>query len=76
MSSDLRLVAQKEIAGFDVTLETELGQNLGRDWYINIERRIARKLYGALWLATEQEGRTLPIGAAYGLDLKVRVEAD
>ena len=76
LSSDLRLVAQKEIGGFDVTMETALGQNLGRDWYMSVERRIAQRLYASAWLATEQEGRTLPIGAAYGLDLKLRVEGD
>ncbi len=77
LSSDLRLVAQKQVAGFDVTVETALGQNLGRDWYASIERRIAQRLYLSAWLATEQEGRTLPaIGAAYGLDLKLRVEGD
>lgn len=76
LSSDLRLVAQKEIGGFDVTAETALGQNLGRDWYLSIERRIAQRLYASAWLATEQEGRTLPIGAAYGFDLKLRVEGD
>lgn len=76
LSSDLRLVAQKQVAGFDVTVETALGQNLGRDWYASVERRIAQKLYLSAWLATEQEGRTLPIGAAYGLDLKLRVEGD
>ena len=76
VSSDLRLVAQKQLYGFDVTMETALGQNLGRDWYLSVERRIAQKLYLAAWLATEQEGRTLPIGAAYGLDLKLRVEGD
>lgn len=76
VSSDLRLVAQKQLYGFDVTMETALGQNLGRDWYVSVERRIAQKLYLAAWLATEQEGRTLPIGAAYGLDLKLRVEGD
>jgi hypothetical protein len=76
LSSDLRLVAQKEVGGFDVTVETALGQNVGRDWYMSIERRIAQRLYASAWLATEQEGRTLPIGAAYGLDLKLRVEGD
>lgn len=76
LSSDLRLVAQKQVAGFDVTVDTALGQNLGRDWYASVERRIAQRLYLSAWLATQQEGRTLPIGAAYGLDLKLRVEGD
>ncbi len=76
VSSDLRLVAQKELGGFEVTMETGLTQNVGREWYLSVERRIAQRLYASTWLSTEQEGRSLPVGAAAGLDLKLRVEGN
>ncbi len=76
VTSDLRLVAEKQISGFDLTVEKRLGVNLESDWYLSIERRIAEKLYATAYVATRQEGRSLPIGAAYGAEFKWKWEFD
>jgi len=59
-----------------LTLETALGAGLGSDWYVSAERRIAERLYVRGYAATRQEGRALPIGAAYGAEFKLRWELD
>lgn len=76
VTSDLRLVAEKQLGEFDLTVETRLGVNALEDWYASIERRIAEKLYATAYVATEQEGRSLPIGAAYGAEFKWKWEFD
>jgi len=76
VSSDLRFVAEKQVGDFDITVETSLGQSLGQDWYASVERRIAQRLYATTYIATQQEGRSLPIGAAYGAEFKFRWDAD
>jgi len=76
VSSEVRLVAEKEYAGFDITVEKNLGAGLGTDWYASVERRIAQRMYATAYVATRQEGRSLPIGAAYGAEFKFRWEAD
>lgn len=75
-TSGLRLVATKQVGDFDFTVETTVSDGVGRDWYASVERRLAQRLYATLYLATEQEGRTLPIGAAYGAEFKLRWEWD
>lgn len=50
--------------------------NLESDWYASVERRIAEKLYATAYVATRQEGRSLPIGAAYGAEFKWKWEFD
>lgn len=76
VSSDLRLVAEKTVGDFDITVEKALGVNLGSDWYASVERRIAERLYATAYVATRQEGRALPIGAAYGAEFKLKWELD
>ena len=76
VSSDLRFVAEKQIGNFDLTVETSLGQQIGQDWYAAVERRIASRLYATAYAATQQEGRSLPIGAAYGAEFKLRWDLD
>ncbi|MFN7143997.1 MAG: translocation/assembly module TamB domain-containing protein, partial [Myxococcota bacterium] len=76
VSSDLRLVAEKQVGDFDITVEKRLGVNLASDWYASVERRIAEKLYATAYVATRQEGRSLPIGAAYGAEFKWKWEFD
>lgn len=76
VSSELRLVAEKELEGFDITVEKGLGRDWGQDWYASVERRVARRLYATAYVATRQEGRSLPIGAAYGAEFKFRWELD
>lgn len=72
LSSDLRLVAEKDLFDFTITGES----NFDQDWYLSIERRIAQNLYASAYAATQQEGRSLPIGAAYGAEFKYRWEFD
>lgn len=74
VSSNLRLVAEKEVEGFDLTLETTVSGGFGRDYYVSVERRIIERMYATAYLATQQEGRSLPIGAAYGAEFKLRWE--
>ncbi|MDP2306823.1 MAG: translocation/assembly module TamB domain-containing protein [Pseudomonadota bacterium] len=76
VTSDLRLVAEKQVGEFDITVEKALGVNLGSDWYASVERRIAERLYATAYVATRQEGRSLPIGAAYGAEFKLKWELD
>ena len=72
LSSDLRLVAEKDLFDFSITGES----NFDQDWYLSIERRIAQNLYASAYAVTQQEGRSLPIGAAYGAEFKYRWEFD
>ncbi len=76
VTSDLRLVAEKQVGEFDITVEKALGVNFGSDWYASVERRIAERLYATAYVATRQEGRSLPIGAAYGAEFKLKWELD
>ena len=76
VSSDLRLVAEKQWEGFSFTVEKNLSSGLGSDWYASVERRIAQRLYATAYVATRQEGRALPIGGAYGAEFTVKLEAD
>jgi len=74
VSSDLRLVAEKAWQGFDFTLETTVTGGFGQDYYVSVERRLAERMYATAYLATQQEGRSLPIGAAYGTEFRLRWE--
>lgn len=76
VSSELRLLAEKQVGDVTLTGETALGAGLGNDWYASAERRMAERLYIRTYVATRQEGRALPIGAAYGTEFKVRWELD
>lgn len=75
-SNELRLVATKAVGDFDVTVETTVSQGVGRDWYASVERRLAERLYATVYMATQQEGRSLPIGAAWGAEMTFRWEWD
>jgi hypothetical protein len=74
VSSELRLVVEKQVGEVGLTWETALGSSLGTDWYAGAERRLAERLYVRTYVATRQEGRALPIGAAYGTEFKLRWE--
>ncbi|MEN9786417.1 MAG: hypothetical protein RLZZ299_1681 [Pseudomonadota bacterium] len=76
VNSELRLVAEKRVGDLDLTVEKSLGAGLGGDWYASVERRLAQRLYATGYVATRQEGRALPIGAAYGTEFKLRWEFD
>ncbi len=75
VSSEIRLLAEKDL-GWDTTLILE--QNLSRtsDAYIGFDKQLARTLYMRAYWASQQYGRSLPIGGAYGLDVNLRWEFD
>jgi hypothetical protein len=79
LSSDLRLLYENELddLGMPGTLMI-FEQNLTRvsDTYLGLEQRLARTLFGRTYWASEQHGRHLAIGGAYGLEMKVRWELD
>jgi len=79
LSSDLRLLYENELD--DLRLPGTLmifEQNLTRvsDTYLGLEQRLARTLFARTYWASEQHGRHLAIGGAYGLEMKVRWELD
>ncbi|MFZ5477177.1 MAG: translocation/assembly module TamB domain-containing protein [Myxococcota bacterium] len=76
LSSELRLVAEKQWNGFDFTVEKSLSSGLDADWYASVERRLTDRFFATAYVATRQEGRSLPIGAAYGAELKFRLDVD
>jgi len=73
VSSEIRLLAEKDL-GWDTTLILE--QNLSRtsDTYIGFDKQLARTLYARAYWASQQYGRSLAIGGAYGLDVNLRWE--
>lgn len=74
VSTDPRIVAEKDnLYGFNLTLEMAL--NDPSDWYVSVERRIARRLYATTYATTNQVGRTTPL-AAIGGEFKMRWEFD
>jgi hypothetical protein len=79
LSSDLRLLYENELddLGLPGTLMI-FEQNLTRvsDTYLGLEQRLARTLFARTYWASEQHGRHLAIGGAYGLEMKVRWELD
>ena len=79
VSSDLRLLYENDLS--DVGLPGSLmifEQNISRasDTYLGFEQRLARKLFARTYWGSEQVGRYLDIGGAYGLEMKVRWELD
>ncbi len=79
VTSELRLLYENELA--DVGLPGTMmifEQNISRstDTYLGIEQRLARKLYARTYWGSEQVGRYMDLGGAYGFDVKVRWELD
>ncbi len=75
VTSELRLLAEKDITE-DTRLTLEQNLNRVDDTYLSLEQRLARRLYLRGYWATEQEGRYMEIGGAYGLDFNLRWELD
>lgn len=72
VSDEPRLVAEiDDIAGFDVTVEGALSG----DWYVGVERRVARRLYATAYATSDAIGRSVAV-AAVGSEFKLRWEAD
>ena len=79
VTSELRLLYENELS--DVGLPGTLmifEQNISRssDTYLGIEQRLARTLYARTYWGSEQVGRYLDLGGAYGFDVKIRWELD
>lgn len=73
VSSEIRLLAEKDL-GWDTRLVLE--QNLldASDTYIALDKQLAKTLYARIYWASQQYGRSLAIGGAYGLDVNLRWE--
>jgi hypothetical protein len=79
VTSELRLLYENELS--DVGLPGTMmifEQNISRssDTYLGIEQRLARTLYARTYWGSEQVGRYLDLGGAYGFDVKIRWELD
>jgi hypothetical protein len=79
VTSELRLLYENELT--DVGLPGSLmilEQNISRanDTYLGFEQRLARTLYARTYWGSQQVGRFLDVGGAYGLEVKVRWELD
>lgn len=73
MSSSLRLLAEKDLSS-DSTLSVEQSFNRSGDVYVSFEQRLAERLVSEVFWGTEQKGRYLNIGGAYGASLRLRWE--
>ena len=73
VSSEIRLLAEKDL-GWDTRLVLE--QNLldASETYIALDKQLAKTLYARIYWASQQYGRSLAIGGAYGLDVNLRWE--
>jgi len=73
VSSDLRLLYENDLwDGGRIIFEQNVGG--GRDTYVGLEQKLARRLYLRGWWSNAQQERTLQIGGAYGIDMSVRWE--
>ena len=75
ISSEVRLLAEKDL-GWDTTLILEQNLSDTSDTYLALDKMIARQLYARIYWASQQYGRSLSIGGAYGLDFNLRWELD
>jgi hypothetical protein len=73
-SSDPRLLVAKGFGPVDVTAEIDLVGN--PDQFVRMETPISDAWSLAGWYASVQRDRNLPIGGAWGVDLRARWEAD
>ncbi|MEC9389540.1 MAG: hypothetical protein VX944_05640 [Myxococcota bacterium] len=79
MNSELRLLYENELSDLGLNGSMMiLEQNISRasDTYLGFEQRLARQLYARTYWGSEQVGRFLDVGGAYGLEMKVRWELD
>jgi hypothetical protein len=76
-SPDPRLLVEKrlpELGNVDLTGEIDLART--GDQYWRVERPLTDAWSLSVWYATRQRDRSLPIGGAYGVDLRGRWEAE
>jgi len=79
VNSELRLLYENELSDLGLNGSMMiLEQNISRasDTYVGFEQRLARQLYARGYWGSEQVGRFLDVGGAYGLEMKVRWELD
>ena len=73
MNSSLRLLAEKDLSPSS-TLSVEQSFNRAGDIYVSLEQRLAQRIVTEVFWGTEQKGRYLNIGGAYGAALRLRWE--
>ncbi len=73
LDSNWRVVAEKDFLGFTATGELDLADY---DLYLSVERRVARSFFASVYTTSQEEGRSLDVGAAFGTELKYRWELD
>jgi len=77
VSSELRLLYENDLEDLGWrggTFVFEQNVAGGRDTYLGLEQRLARRLYLRGFWSSQQEERSLSIGGAYGLEVKLRWE--
>ncbi|NOY28495.1 MAG: hypothetical protein GXP62_21780, partial [Oligoflexia bacterium] len=77
VSSELRLLYENDLADLGWrggTLVFEQNVAGGRDTYLGLEQRLARRLYLRGFWASQQEERSLKIGGAFGIEVNLRWE--
>ena len=72
MNSSLRLLAEKDLSPSS-TLSKQSFNRAG-DIYVSLEQRLAQRIVTEVFWGTEQKGRYLNIGGAYGAALRLRWE--
>ena len=81
VSSDLRLLYEKDLGNFvvpmpDTTVIFEQNISQLSDRYVGLEHQLARTLYARGFWTTEMLGGKSVRGGAYGVEFKLRWEAD
>ncbi|MFH1463292.1 MAG: translocation/assembly module TamB domain-containing protein [Pseudomonadota bacterium] len=77
LSSEPRLVVEKDISPpWDLTVTGEINLMRREDWYVSLEKRMARRLFMTTYYAGEQYERSLDIGGAFGAEFKLRWEIE
>ncbi len=77
VSSEPRLLVEKDVPEpWDLTVSGELNVTRAEDWYLGLEKRIARRLYVTTYYSSIQYERSLNIGGAFGTELQLRWEVE
>lgn len=73
LDSNWRVVAEKDFLGFTAAGELDLADY---DMYLALERKVTRSFFASVYVTSQEEGRSLDLGAAAGTELKYRWELD
>ncbi|MEC7985738.1 MAG: translocation/assembly module TamB domain-containing protein, partial [Myxococcota bacterium] len=74
-SSSLRILAEKDL-GEKTRIRFEKDLTQTEDFYLSLEQKLANTFYLRSFWTSEQRGRYLDIGGAYGVEFQLRLEAD